>query len=103
MTIKSTALAATLLLSATPILAAADSRGAAELERALKGRVAGEPVDCLQLHEIRSTRIIPNTGIIYETNGGTLYLNRPSTGQTFLDKWDVLVTDTRLSAQRQLA
>ena len=69
-------------------------KAAAELARALKGRVTGKPVDCLQLRDIRSTRIIDNFAILYEMNGGKLYLNRPRSGADLLDKWDVLVTDT---------
>jgi hypothetical protein len=73
---------------------ALQSRSEAELARALKGQVAGKPVDCLNLRDIRSSRIIDRTAIIYETNGRTLYLNRPDAGQSSLSRGDVLVTDT---------
>jgi hypothetical protein len=66
----------------------------AELARALEGRVAGAPVDCLNLRDIRSTRIVDRTAILYEGPGGTLFLNRPDAGQSSLNGWDVMVTDT---------
>jgi len=72
-------------------------KSAAALAHAIEGRVAGEPVDCLNLRDIRSTRIIDRTAIVYETNGGRLYVNHPRAGGNFLDKWDVLVTDVHNS------
>lgn len=65
-------------------------RGEEQLARALEGRVAGEPVDCIASSRIRSTRIINRTAIVYDT-GRTLYVNRPN-GARSLDNWDVLVT-----------
>lgn len=63
------------------------------LARALEGRVAGEPVDCIQLRNIRSSRIIDDTAILYEA-GNTIYVNRPRAGRESLDQWDTLVTKT---------
>ena len=87
------------LLGLAPAHAATDrsTRAAAELAKAIDGRVAGKPVDCLSLRDIRSTRIIDRTAIIYETHGGTIYVNTPEGGARSLDKWDVLVTDTHSS------
>ena len=62
----------------------------AELERALRGRVAGEPVDCIDLHRVRSSRIIADTAIIYDA-GGILYVNRPRNGADSLDPGDTKV------------
>ena len=94
-----TILAGLALLGLAPAQAATDreARGAAELAKALEGRTAGEPVDCLYLRDIRSTRIIDGTAILYETRGGTIYVNKPDGGASTLDKWDILVTDTHLS------
>ena len=64
-----------------------------ELARAIEGRVAGEPVDCIQLNRVRGSRIIPDTAIIYEV-GNTLYVNRPRAGAEGMDRWDTLVTRT---------
>ena len=53
--------------------------------------VASEPVDCINLHAIRSSRIIDRTAIVYDA-GGTLYVNRPRAGASSLKDWDVMVT-----------
>jgi len=72
------------------------SQGEAKLAKALEGRVAGAPVDCIQLRDIRSSQIIDGTAILYDT-GSTLYLNRPESGASWLHDDDVLVTDTHSS------
>jgi hypothetical protein len=80
--------------AAAPALALspAESNGEAKLARELEGHVAaGEPVDCLDLRRIRSTRIIDRTAIVYDT-GRTLYVNRPRAGAESLSNWDVMVT-----------
>jgi len=66
----------------------------AELAKALAGRTAGTPVDCLDLNRIRSSRIIDRTAILYETDGGTLYVNHPESGADQLRRGLTLVTDT---------
>lgn len=63
----------------------------ARLAKALEGRVAGDPVDCIQLSRVNSTQIIDRTAIIYDA-GSTLYVNRPRAGREQLDSWDTLVT-----------
>jgi hypothetical protein len=95
LSLASVALLASGLVSApaqsrTPL----ESKSEAQLARALHDRIAGKPVDCLNLHDIRSSQIIDRTAILYETTGGTLYLNRPDSGQSSLNRGDVLVTDT---------
>lgn len=96
-------LAGALILAAAPAQAAgtsaAERTAAAEakIARAIEGRVAGPPVDCLYLRDIRSSRIIDRTAILYETIGGTLYVNRPDSGQSSLRRDDVMVTDTHSS------
>ena len=67
------------------------AKGERKLAQALEGRVAGEPVDCINLHRIRSSRIINRTAIVYDA-GGTLYVNRPRAGASSLKDWDVMVT-----------
>ena len=62
------------------------------LDKAVAGRVAGKPVTCINLRDIRSTDIIDNVGILYTTNNGTVYLNRPNGSAGFLDEDDILVT-----------
>jgi hypothetical protein len=61
-----------------------------QLERALAGRVAGQPVDCIDLHSVRSSRVIDHTAILYEI-GSTIYVNRPRSGAEALNQWDTQV------------
>ena len=80
------------LVAATgPAQGAPKLDGEAQLAKALEGRVAGAPVECINLRQVRSSRIIDRTGILYES-GSTIYLNRPRSGARSLDQWDTLVT-----------
>lgn len=91
-------LGATLLTAlALPAAAAAQKDGEAELAKAIAGRTAGKPVACIMLRDIRSSRIIDKTAIVYEMNNGLIYVNRPRTGASTLDWSDVMVTDTHSS------
>jgi hypothetical protein len=87
---KLVALAA-LIAAAAPVQAGAPMDPEARLAKALEGRVAGDPVKCIDLHRVRSTQIIDDTAILYDT-GRTIYLNRPRAGADSLDRWDTLVT-----------
>ena len=80
-----------MLLAAAPAGAAPRLDPEQRLAQAIEGRVAGEPVSCVNLRNIRSSRIIDRTAIIYDA-GGTLYVNRPRAGRESLDQWDVMVT-----------
>lgn len=87
-----------LVIAGAPALAKSEPEtGEARLAKLIEGRVAGKPVECLELRDIRSSRIIPGTAIVYETKGNRLYVNRPESGADTLDSWDVMVTDTHLS------
>lgn len=86
--ISSIAAAAMLLAGSAAI---AKSNPEAELAQEIEGRVAGAPVKCISLTNIRNTRIIDNTAIIYDA-GSTIYVNRPRGGAEHLDDWDILVT-----------
>ena len=66
----------------------------AKIARALEGRVAGKPTDCIRQIDIRSSQIFDRTAILYEMSNGTYYLNRPQSGAAFLSRNDILVTDT---------
>jgi hypothetical protein len=72
------------------------AKGEEKLAKMIEGRVAGKPVRCLPLHQIRSSRIIDRTAIVYEV-GNTLYVNRPRQGAVSLDRDDILVTRTSLN------
>ncbi len=88
-------LAGLLLASTGPATAATttNARAEASLEKALAGRVAGKPQDCIALHDIDSTEIFDNTAILYRTIGGALYVNRPRSGLASLNSDDILVTE----------
>lgn len=62
----------------------------AELARAVAGRVAGPPVDCIDMHRVISSHIIPGTAIVYDA-GGVVYVNRPRAGAESMDQWDIMV------------
>src|SRR5262249_10948360 len=85
--------AAALMLSAGPAYAAKYDPEA-KLAKIVEGRSAGTPTDCIQLNQISSTEIITRTAIVYRMNNGTIYVNRIKSGANFLDRNDVLVTDT---------
>ena len=65
--------------------------GEAKLAEALKGRVAGKPVDCINLRNARSSQVYDGTAIVYE-DGRTLYVNRPTSGADSLRRDDILIT-----------
>jgi hypothetical protein len=85
--------ALTLLFGATAAQAAGPGDGEARLARALQGRVAGEPVNCIDLYRVRSSRVIDDTAILYDA-GSVIYVNRPRSGAEDLNRWDTLVTRT---------
>ena len=83
---------ASLAVAATAVPAAAARATPEEkLAREIEGRVAGEPVRCINTRNIRSSRIIDRTAIVYDA-GSTIYVNRPRGGAGSLDSWDILVT-----------
>jgi hypothetical protein len=84
--------ALTLLVGAGAAQAKSPDREA-QLDRALRGRVAGEPVDCIDLFRVRSSRVITDTAILYDA-GSVIYVNRPRSGANELNQWDTLVTRT---------
>lgn len=84
-------------LGSLAALAAAAPAGAAErlspearLARALEGRVAGRPVDCINLRSVRSSTVIDDTALLYRI-GDTVYVNRPRAGARSLNRWDTQV------------
>jgi hypothetical protein len=65
-------------LASAPALAGASraERGEAELAKVLEGRVAGQPVDCIDDFAQRDMMTIDGVGFVFG-HGDTLYLNRP--------------------------
>lgn len=88
-------LGAALIGAAMPAIAAQrdNKAGEAALAKAIAGRVAGAPVNCLSQPTIGSSQVIDGTAIVYEV-GGTLYVNRPRIGAESLDSDDILVSRT---------
>ncbi len=64
----------------------------AKLDKKLAGRVAGEPVSCIQQSRIRSFTAISDDVLVYEV-GNTLYVNQPYRGCRGVTN-DTLVTRT---------
>jgi hypothetical protein len=87
--LKTLLLAATLV--ATPALAVPRDDPDTQLRKALAGRVAGKPVNCISLPSTNSSQIIEGKAIIYGS-GGRLYVNEPRSGAESLDDDDILVT-----------
>ncbi|SFR78684.1 hypothetical protein [Sphingomonas jatrophae] len=98
MRIKSFVAAGLALAAAVSPVSAARLSPEDKLAKALEGRVAGEPVNCIPFTSARSSQIIDGQAIIYKSGaGGTIYVNRPRIGADQLDDDDILVTSTSLS------
>jgi len=81
-------LAASMLIGGAAQAKPADHE--AELARRLAGRVAGDPVQCIDLHRIRSSQVINDTAIVWDA-GGVVYVSRPVNGADSLDDGDTMV------------
>ncbi|WP_295633298.1 hypothetical protein [Novosphingobium sp.] len=96
----SLALAAAVTVGVLGLASTADARsrltGEEELAKALAGREAGKPVDCIYLPTITSSHIIDRTAIVYES-GRTLYVNRPRNGADQLNDSDIMVLNLHSS------
>jgi len=78
-------------LAATPTVAKEKLAPEAQLAKLLEGRTAGEPQDCITLSSVSDSQVIDKTAIVYRI-GGTLWVNRPTTGAESLNDDVVLVT-----------
>ncbi len=78
------------LVSATPLAAREKLTGEQELAKLLAGRVAGKPIDCIDLGRAQRSQVIDHTAIVYDM-GSTLYVNRPRDAAS-LDSDETLVT-----------
>lgn len=87
-------LAGALMLSAGATQAKAPMSPDAQIAKITAGRIAGRPADCIQQNEISSSQIVDGTAIVYRMNDGTIFVNRPASGASFLRRDNVLVTDT---------
>lgn len=89
--LKSLLIAAVTL--ATPAVAAHRDNPDIQLQKALAGRVAGKPTNCILMSGVNSTQIIDGKAIIYR-DGSRLYVNVPRSGADTLRDDDILVTRT---------
>lgn len=78
---------------ATPAVAARRDTPDVQLQKALAGRVAGTPTDCISLTGVDSSQIIDGKAIIYRV-GSRLYVNEPTAAAESLRDDDILVTET---------
>jgi hypothetical protein len=62
-----------------------------QLDKALAGREAGKPVDCIYMPTVSRSQIFEGIGILYDA-GSTLYLQKPRLGADQLRSDDILVT-----------
>lgn len=62
----------------------------AQLAQELGDRVAGEPVRCINYRQVRNTRIVNDTAILFRI-GSTIFVNRPRSGAETLDDSFALV------------
>jgi hypothetical protein len=81
---------------ATPLPAQNTSapRGEQQLAKLVADRIPGKPVDCIRMRNIRSSRVLDGTAIVYEGPGRRLYVNRPRSGAQTLRSDDILLTKT---------
>lgn len=84
------------LAGASGALADEAQRGERYLASEIKGRVAGQPVDCLTFNRPYTTEVISKTAILYRLKGGAMYVNRPIRGAKDMD--DESVVRARIGA-----
>ncbi len=66
-----------------------------QLASALQGyEPAGPPVSCVEMRDLRGNRSAGESAILFEGNGGRLWVNRPAAGCPELDSGRALQTRT---------
>ena len=83
--------AGAVLIAGSAVAAKPKLTGEERLAKALEGRVAGKPVDCISLLDSRDQQVIDKTAIVYGS-GRTIYVNRPSNARD-LDSDDIMVSN----------
>ena len=78
-------------VAASAVQAQAPDREA-QLAQELGDRVAGEPVRCINYRQVRNTRIVNDTAILFRI-GSAIFVNRPRSGAETLDDSFALVNE----------
>lgn len=65
-----------------------------ELSAALRGRVAGPPLNCVPQRNLRGSRSIGEGAILFQGNNGMAYVNRPRSGCPIITQSKALITQT---------
>lgn len=85
---------AAVLLAACATSPPSTAKSQEELAKTIAGRVAGEPVNCINQQRISSSHIIEGLAIVYTMSDRSMYVNRPTSGASSLRSNAVMVTDT---------
>lgn len=86
-----------LLLGTSSAMAEPALTSEARVAKAVAGRVAAAPVYCILQRNIRSSELVPDVGVIYTADNGTIYVNRPAGAPIFGGFDPILVTTTTTS------
>ncbi len=70
----------------------------AELARLVSNRIAGKPVHCISLRQIRSSHVVARKAVIYEVSHRLFYVNQPRWGAEALSNDSVLMSRTSSSS-----
>ena len=68
------------------------AKEAAALEKLLAGKVAGKPVSCISLRDVKRSQTIGENAIIYRISSNRFYVNAPRGGCSGLRDGRALVT-----------
>lgn len=66
----------------------------AEIARELAGKVPGDPVSCISINRVRSSKHIGDQTLLYEVSSNLVYRNDPVGGCNGLDFGRALITRT---------
>lgn len=80
---------AAMTVAAGPSIARERPTGDQQLAKLLKGRVAGEPRNCINTFTNRDSQVIDGTAVVYG-RGKTIWVNVPANPRD-LDDWDALL------------
>ncbi|MBX9859880.1 MAG: hypothetical protein K2Y20_09860 [Sphingomonas sp.] len=88
------ALAAAALAGGTTVMARDAVTLSPELAKALAGRVAGKPENCISASRVNGPEIIDNRNILYRQSGARVWRNEMADKCTVLRENDILVIES---------